>query len=126
MISCVVIVYNISLHSIAGLETGDMSLSLISVPRYVDPPVFNLRFIVTNGPPTNVTCIGPNSFSTNQTSDDLSREVVYDGTATLVIVTVRMREEGDYQCTVSIARAVDGTINGVTATEDSSSVAVTG
>ena len=65
MISCVVIVYNISLLSIAGLETGDMSLSLISVPRYVDPPVFNLRFIVTNGPPTNITCIGPNSFSTN-------------------------------------------------------------
>ena len=103
-----------------------MSLSLISTPRYVDPPVFNLRFIVTNGPPTNVTCTGPNSFSINATSDDLSREAVNNGTTTLVTVTVRMREGGNYQCTVSNARVGNGTINGVTATEDSSSVAVTG
>ena len=124
--SCVVIVYNISLHFIAGPKAGDMSLSLISTPRYVDPPVFNLRFIVTNGPPTNVTCTGPNSFSINQTSDDLSREVVNDGTATLVTVTVRTREGGNYQCTVSNARVGNGTINGVTATEGSSSLTVTG
>ena len=91
MMSYVVIVYNISLHFIAGPKAGDMSLSMISTSKYVDPPVFNLRFIVTNGPPTNVTCTGPNSFSINQTSDDLSREVVNDGTAT--IVTVRMRDE---------------------------------
>ena len=103
MISCVVIVYNISLHFIAGPEAGDMSLSLISTPRYVDLPVFNLSFIVTNGPPTDVTCTGPNSFSITQTSDDLSREVVNNGTATLVTMTVRMREEGNYQCTVSNA-----------------------
>ena len=126
VMSCVVIVYNISLHFIAGPDAGDMSLSLISTSRYVDPPIFNLRFIVTNGPPTNVTCTGPNSFSINQTSDDLSCEVVNDGTATMVTVTVRMREEGNYQCTVSNARVVDGTINGVTATEDSSSLTVTG
>ena len=126
MMTCVVIVYNISLHFIAGPETGNMSLSLISTPRYVDPPVFNLRFIVTNGPPTDVTCTGPNSFSINQTSNDLSREVVNDGTATLVTVTVRMREEGNYQCTVSNARVEDGTINGVTATEGSTSLTVTG
>ena len=125
MMSCVVIVY-ISLHFIAGPKVGDMSLSLISTPRYVDPPVFNLRFIVTNGPPTNVTCTGPNSFSINQTSDDLSREVVNFGTATLVTVTVRMREEGTYQCSVSNARVVDGTINGVTATAGSSSLSVSG
>ena len=126
MMSCVVIVYNISLHFIAGPEAGNMSLSLISTPRYVDPPVFNLRFVVTNGPPTDVTCTGPNSFSINQTSDDLSREVVNDGTATLVTVTVRMREEGNYQCTVSNARVEDGEIGGVTATEGSSSLTVTG
>ena len=126
MMNCVVIVYNMSLHFIAGPKTGDMSLSLISTPRYADPPVFNLRFIVTNGPPTNVTCTGPNSYSITQTSDDLSREVVNDGTATLVTVTVRMREGGNYQCTVSNARVGNGTINGVTATEGSSSVAVTG
>ena len=126
MMSCVVIVYNISLHFIAGPEVGDMSFSLITTPRYVDSPVFNLRFIVANGPPTDVTCTGPNSFSINQTSDDLSREVVNDGTATLVTVTVRMREEGNYQCTVSNARVGNGTINGVTATEGNSSVTVTG
>ena len=126
MMNCVVIVYNISLHFIAGPKAGDMSLSLISTPRYVDPPVFNLRFVVTNGPPTDVTCTGPNSFSIPQTSDDLSREVVNDGTATLVIVTMRMRKGGDYQCTVSNARVGNVTINGVTATEDSSSLTVTG
>ena len=125
MMSCVVIVYNISLHFIAGPKAGDMSLSLITTPRY-DSPVFNLRFIVTNGPPTNVTCTGPNSFSITQTSDDLSREVVNDGTATLVTVTVRMREGGNYQCTVSNARVENGTINSVTATEGSSSLTVTG
>ena len=103
-----------------------MSLSLISTPRYVDPPVFNLRFIVTNGPPTNVTCTGPNSFIITQTSDDLSREVVNDGTATLVTVTVRMRKGGNYQCTVSNASVGNCNINGVTATEDSSSLPVTG
>ena len=126
MMSCVVIVYNISLHFIAGPKAGDMSLSLISTPRYVDPPVFNLIFTVTNGPPTNVTCTGPNSFSITQTSDDLSREVVSVGMATLVTVTVRMREGGNYQCTVSNARVGNGTINGVTATEGSSSLTVTG
>ena len=61
-----------------------------------------------------------------QTSDDLSREVVNDGTATLVTVTVRMREGGNYQCTVSNARVENGTINGVNATNGSSSLTVTG
>ena len=126
MMCCVVIVYNISLHFIAGPKAGDMSLSLISTPRYVDPPVFNLRFNVANGPPTDIICIGPNSFSITETSDDLSREIVNDGTATLVTVTVRMREGGNYQCTVSNARVVDGTINCVTATKDSTSLTVTG
>ena len=126
MMSCVVIVYNISLHFIAGPKAGDMSLSLISIPRYVDPPVFNLIFTVTDGPPTNVTCTGPNSFSINETSDDLSREVVNVGTATLVTVTVSMREGGNYQCTVSNARVENGTINGVNATNGSSSLTVTG
>ena len=126
MMNCVVIVYNISLHFTAGLNAGTMSFSQMAMPRYVDPPVFNLRFVVTNGPPTDVTCTGPNSFSITQTSDDLSREVVNDGTATLVTVTVRMREGGNYKCTVSNARVEDGTINGVTATEGSSSLTVTG
>ena len=126
MMSCVVIVYNISLHFIAGPDAGAMSFSQMAMPRYVDPPEFTLSFTVTNGPPTDVTCTGPNSFSINQTSDDLSREVVNVGTATLVTVAVRMREGGTYQCSVSNARVVDGTINGVTATAGSSSLSVSG
>ena len=126
MISCVVIVYNRTLHFIAGPDAGHMSFSLISTPRYVDPPVFNLSFIVTNGPPTDVTCTGPKLFSINQTSDALSREVVNDGIATLVTMTVRMKEGGNYQCIVSNARVEKGTINGVTATEGSTSLTVTG
>ena len=104
MMSCVVIVYNISLHVVAGLKAGDMTLSLISTPRYVDPPVFNLSFNIMNGPPTDVTCTGPNTFGITQQSDDLSREVGNDGTATLVTMTVRVRRGGKYQCTVSNAR----------------------
>ena len=126
IMSCVVIVYNISLHFIAGPKAGDMSLSLISTPRYVDPPEFTLSFTVTDGPPTDVTCTGPDSFNIDEASDDLSREVVNIGTATLVTVTVRMREGGTYQCTVSNARVDDGTINGVTATDNSTSLSVTG
>ena len=126
MMSCVVIVYNISLHFIAGPKAGDMSLSLIFTPRYADPPVFNLSFTVTDGPPTNVTCTAPNSFSITQTSDDLSREVVNNGTATLVTVTVSMREGGDYQCTVSNTRVEDGEIGGVTAMNGSTSLLVSG
>ena len=88
--------------------------------------MITLSFTVTDGPLTNVTCTGPNSYSINQTSDDLSHEVVNVGTATLVTVTVRTREEGNYQCTISNARVENGTINGVTATEGSSSLTVTG
>ena len=126
LMSCVVILYNMSLHLIAGPKAGDMLLSLISTPRYVVPPVFNLSFTVTDGPPTDVTCTGPNSYSITQTSDDLSREVVNAGIATLVTVTVRMREEGNYQCTVSNARVEDGTINGLNATNGSTSLTVKG
>ena len=79
-----------------------MTLSLISTPRYVNPPVFNLSFNVPNGPPT---CTGPNSIGITQESDDLSREVGNDGTATLVTMTVRVRKGGNYQCTVSNAKS---------------------
>ena len=49
-----------------------------------------------------------------------------DGTATLVTMTVRMREGGNYQCTVSNARVEDATINSVTATPGTSLLNVTG
>ena len=45
---------------------------------------------------------------------------------TQVTVTVRMRQAGIYQCTVSNARVTDGTINSITAMSNSSSLSVTG
>ena len=59
----------------------------------------------------DVTCTGPNSFNVititmkhmqkGMSSDDLSHEVMNDGTATQVSVTERMREGWNYQCTIS-------------------------
>ena len=43
-----------------------------------------------------------------------------------VTVTVRTREGGNYQCTVSNARVQDGTINGITATEGGSLLTISG
>ena len=45
---------------------------------------------------------------------------------TQVTMTVRMRQAGIYQCTVSNARVTDGIINGITAMNSSSSLSVTG
>ena len=102
-----------------------MQLSLIST-RDANSPVFILGFNVTDGPPTNVTCTdGTNPLTID--SSDLSRVIVNGPqSVTQVTVTVRMRQAGIYQCTVSNARVTDGTINGVTAMSNSSSLSVTG
>ena len=96
-----------------------MQFSLIS-KREANPPVFTLIFNVSDGPPTDVTCTyGSNPFII--ASGDLSRVVVNGSeSVTQVTVTVRMRQAGTYQCTVSNARVVNDTINGVTATNSSS------
>ena len=77
-----------------------MQFLLIST-RDANPPVFTLTFNVSDGPPTDVNCTdGSNPFTI--TSGDLSRVVVNGpGSVTQVTVTVRMRQAGTYQCTVS-------------------------
>ena len=90
-----------------------MHFSLIS-KRDANPPAFTLIFNVSDGPPTDVNCTdGSNPFTI--ASGDLSR-VVVNGTSsvTQVTVTVRMRQAGTYQCTVSNARVTNGPIPGQT------------
>ena len=99
-----------------------MEFSLIST-RNANPHIFTLTFNVSNGPPTDVNCTdGSNPFTV--ASDDLSRVVVNGpGSVTQVTVTVRMRQAGTYQCTVSNARVTDS-LGG--AASSSSSLSITG
>ena len=96
-----------------------MQFSLIST-RDANPPVFTLTFNVSDGPPIDVTCTyGSNPFTI--ASGDLSQVVINGtGSVTQVTVTVRMRQAGIYQCTISNARVDAGTIGSVTATNSSS------
>ena len=120
-----VIIYILHYY-IDGPDTDpSMKLSLIST-RDTNPPVFTLSFNVSDGPPTDVTCTdGTNPLTID--SSDLSRVIVNGSqSVTQVTVTVRMRQAGIYQCTVSNARVTNGTINGTTAMSNSSSLSVTG
>uniref|UniRef100_A0A1X7TGP9 Fibronectin type-III domain-containing protein n=1 Tax=Amphimedon queenslandica TaxID=400682 RepID=A0A1X7TGP9_AMPQE len=86
-----------------------MQFSLLSTSRLATPPVFSLSFNVSNGPPTTVSC----SVNGNGISTELSRVIVNGpNSTTQVTVTVRLREAGNYQCTVSNDRVEDGD-NGV-------------
>ena len=86
-----------------------MQFSLLSTSRLATPPVFSLSFNVSDGPPTTVSC----SVNGNGISTELSRVIVNGpGSVTRVTVTVRQREAGNYQCTVSNDRVTNGTING--------------
>ena len=63
----------------------------------------------------------------NGISTELSRVIVNGpGSVTRVTVTVRLREAGNYQCTVSNDRVTNGTINGVTAVNSTSSFSISG
>uniref|UniRef100_A0A1X7ST38 Fibronectin type-III domain-containing protein n=1 Tax=Amphimedon queenslandica TaxID=400682 RepID=A0A1X7ST38_AMPQE len=82
-----------------------MQFSLLSTSRLATPPVFSLSFNVSDGPPTNVYC----SVNGNGISTELSRVIVNgSGSVTRVTVTVRLREAGNYQCTLSNIRVADG------------------
>ena len=85
--------------SIIGRQTN---FTLVSPSRDADPPVFSLTFDVDRRPPTNVIC-NVDSVMFNIPNGDLSREVLEseDSISVRVIVTVRMRQGGDYQCAVS-------------------------
>ena len=93
-----------------------MQFSLIST-KDANPPVFTLTFNVSNAPPTDVNCTdGTNPFTI--ASGDLSRVVVNGpGSITQVTVTVRMRQAGTYQCTVSNAKVTNGFIHIITNSE---------
>ena len=82
--------------------TRQTTFSLVSTSRDADPPVFTLTFDVDSRPPTNVTC-NLDSVMFNIPNDDLSREVLVseDPISVRVIATIRMRQGGTYQCTVS-------------------------
>ena len=97
-----------------------MHFSLIS-KRHANPPVFTFTFNVSNGPPTFVNCTNGND-PIMLASGDLSRVVVNGSiSVTQVTVTVRMRQAGIYQCTVSNARVEAGNINDIIATNSNSS-----
>uniref|UniRef100_A0A1X7TGW4 Ig-like domain-containing protein n=1 Tax=Amphimedon queenslandica TaxID=400682 RepID=A0A1X7TGW4_AMPQE len=86
-----------------------MQFSLLSTSRLATPPVFSLSFNVSDGPPTTVSC----SVNGNGISTELSRVIVNgSGSVTRVRVTVRLREAGNYQCTVFNARVTGGPIIG--------------
>ena len=94
-----------------------MRFSLIST-RIATPSVFTLTFDVFNSPPTTVSCsVGYFMLPVRH----LSREIINGtGFITQVTVTVESRQAGDYKCTVTNDRVVDGTFNDVTALPSSS------
>ena len=63
----------------------------------------------------------------NGISTELSREIVNGpGSVTRVTVTVRLKEAGNYQCTVSNARVNNGPISFMNAVNSTSSLNVSG
>ena len=63
----------------------------------------------------------------NEISTELSRVIVNGpGSVTRVTVTVRLREAGNYQCTVSNDRVHDRTIRGTTGVTSNSSLNISG
>ena len=89
------------------------------------PPVFSLSFNVSDGPPTTVHCT-VNEVEIFPIFHKLSR-VIVNGPESITRVTVtNLTEAGNYQCTVSNNRVIDGTINNVTAVSNTSSLSVLG
>ena len=102
-----------------------MQFSLLSTSRLATPPVFSLSFNVSAGPPTIVECT-VNGVDIFPIFPKLSR-VIVDGTESITRVTVtNLTEAGNYQCTVSNNRVIDGTINGVAAVSSTSSLNISG
>ena len=122
----------------------NMQFTLIS-SRDADPPVFALSFNSSNGPPTMVTCTRDNT-AIDTSLYTVSREVlrsqyVQNGEVdsvnasepdmpdvTRVTVTVREREAGEYECTVTVMGRDDSapTQPVTLGTPDSSTVMITG
>ena len=99
-------------------ETGrDLSFEPLSSVD-ADPPVFSLSFNVTNRSPTIVTCSVSESLF-DVSDDDVIRTVsmAEDPISVEVIVLVRMRVAGQYQCSV--------TTDKITKANDSSALTAT-
>ena len=88
-------------------------------PRYTHPPDITLTFNVLRAPPTSIEC---NVSSTPVDVAVLSREVTageYQPPSTKlpvtnVTVTMKTRQVGDYQCTVSVFRVNKDPLDNVT------------
>ena len=123
---------------------ANMQFSLIS-SRDADPPVFTLSFNSSNGPPTMVTCtrnnvpIDTSLYTVSQ--EVLQSQYVQNGEVdsvnasepdmpdvTRVTVTVREREAGEYECTVTVMGRNDNMPTQVVTlgTPDSSTAMITG
>ena len=97
----------------------DISFVPSTKPRHTDPPELILSFNTSVAPPTYVTCqVG----STPVDVAVLSREVTAGeylppstaSPVTNVNVTLRTRQAGSYQCTVSVFRASGSNLNNAT------------
>ena len=96
--------------AIPNPKISAVSIIKSAKPRDVDPPDLILTFNVSIAPPTYVTCqVGNTSVDVST----LSREVTAseylppstDSPVTNVTITLRTRQAGNYQCTVSVFRA---------------------
>lgn len=100
----------------------NMTLGLFS-QSYMNPPTFSLSFNVSNGPPTIIRCYINDSPIHHHS---LERMIVNgSGSVTAVSVLVTSNQTGTYTCTVSNDRVLDGTINGITATNSTTTLTIT-
>uniref|UniRef100_A0A1X7TTJ7 Uncharacterized protein n=1 Tax=Amphimedon queenslandica TaxID=400682 RepID=A0A1X7TTJ7_AMPQE len=123
-VTLVIGLYNTSSYALNGgpVTDANMTLGLFS-QSHMNPPTFSLSFNVSNGPPTLITCY-INGSPVHHHS--LERMIVNgSGSVTGVSVVVTSNETGTYTCTVSNDRVFDGTINGVTATNSTTTLAIT-
>lgn len=88
-----------------------MVFNLPSQQRSSNPPEFTLSFSVIIAPPTYVKCHAGSlpveivSISRQVTDGVYVPELTASSPVTLVSVTLRTRQAGDYQCTISVFRA---------------------
>ena len=106
-------------HTAPNATVSEISFSPSPKPKDTEPPEIILSFSVSVAPPTYVFC------EVNNTTVDvtvLSREVTAGeylppnttSPVTNVNVTLRTRQAGNYQCTVSVFRASGNNLNDVT------------
>ena len=90
-----------------GLTTP--GFNLLSSPE-IDPPVFTITFNSSDRPPTNVVCFR-DGVNLTISDSDISRVGVslFDSIVVNVTVTFRIREAGNYTCTVTSSKGDSST-----------------